>query len=111
MGFWSWKPKEKIIRTLSKLEQRHLKTGVLCGMIVLSTKELMFEMQNKDKLTQKDLQELLTPEFLSTLHTAVECCNWDVDMVETMEFCNWCYSKAGTPGPYYDMSFEMEDEE
>ena len=111
MGFWSWKPKEKIIRTLSKLEQRHLKTGVLCGMIVLSTKELMFEMQNKDKLTQKDLQELLTPEFLSTLHTAVECCNWDVDMVESMEFCNWCYSKAGTPGPYYDMSFEMEDEE
>ena len=111
MGFWSWKPKEKIIRTLSKLEQRHLKTGVLCGMIVLSTKELMFEMQNKDKLTQKDLQELLTPEFLSTLHTAVECCNWDVDMVETMEFCNWCYSKAGVPGPYYDMSIEMEDEE
>ena len=62
-------------------------------------------------MKKQDLQELLTPEFLSTLHTAVECCNWDVDMVETMEFCNWCYSKAGVQGPYYDMSIEMEDEE
>jgi hypothetical protein len=32
-------------------------------------------------------------------------------MIETMEFCNWCYSVGGIPGPYYDMSFEMEDEE
>ena len=80
-------------------------------MIVLSTKELMFEMQNKDKLTQKDLQELLTPEFLSTLHTAVECCNWDVDMIESMKFCDWCYNMAGQPVPKIDTSFEMEDDE
>ena len=80
-------------------------------MIVLSTKELMFEMQNKDKLTQKDLQELLTPEFLSTLHSAVECCNWDVYMIETMKFCDWCYNIAEQPEPEYDMSVEMEDEE
>lgn len=79
-------------------------------MIVLSTKELMFEMQNKDKLTQKDLQELLTPEFLSTLHTAVECCGWDVDMIETMKFCDWCYNMAGQPEPKIDTSFEMEVE-
>ena len=58
---------------------------------------------------KKDLQELLTPEFLSTLHTAVECCNWDVDMVETMEFCNWCYHTAGQLEPYYDV--DIEDEE
>jgi len=29
-------------------------------------------------------------------------------MIESMEFCNWCYSKAEVPGPYYDMSFEVE---
>ena len=68
MGFWSWKPKEKIIRTLSKLEQRHLKTGVLCGMIVLSTKELIFEMQNKDKLTQKRTQRTSNPRV--SFHTS-----------------------------------------
>jgi uncharacterized protein YeaC (DUF1315 family) len=59
----------------------------------------------------QDLQELLTPEFLSTLHTAVECCNWNVDMIESMEFCKWCYRTAGQPEPEYDMSVEMEDEE
>ena len=48
-------------------------------------------------MTKQELKELLTPEFLSTLHTAVECCNWDVDMVETMHFCDWCYSMAGQP--------------
>jgi hypothetical protein len=55
--------------------------------------------------TKKELKELLTPEFLSTLHTAVECCNWDVDMIETMKFCNWCYNIAGQPEP-----FEIEEE-
>jgi hypothetical protein len=45
----------------------------------------------------QELKELLTPEFLSTLHTAVECCGWDVDMIESMEFCKWCYSVAGQP--------------
>ena len=25
-------------------------------------------------MTKQELKELLTPEFLSTLHTAVECC-------------------------------------
>jgi hypothetical protein len=49
------------------------------------------------EMTKKELKELLTPEFLSTLHTAVECCNWDVDMVETVEFCDWCYNMAGQP--------------
>ena len=43
-------------------------------------------------MTKQELKELLTPEFLSTLHSAVECCGWDVDMIETMEFCKWCYS-------------------
>jgi hypothetical protein len=62
-------------------------------------------------MTKKDLQELLTPEFLSTLHTAVECCNWDVDMIETMKFCDWCYNMAGQPEPKIDTSFEMGDEE
>jgi len=62
-------------------------------------------------MTKKDLQEILTPEFLSTLHTVVECCNWDVDMIETMEFCDWCYNIAGQPKPQYDMGIMMEDEE
>ena len=62
-------------------------------------------------MTNQDLQELLTPEFLSTLHTAVECCGWDVDMIETMKFCDWCYNMAGQPEPKIDTSFEMEDEE
>jgi uncharacterized protein YeaC (DUF1315 family) len=59
----------------------------------------------------QELKELLTPEFLSTLHTAVECCGWDVDMIESMEFCKWCYHTAGQLEPEYDMSVEMEDEE
>ena len=62
-------------------------------------------------MTKQELKELLTPEFLSTLLTAVECCNWEVDMVESMRFCDWCYSKAGVLGPYYNLSFEMENEE
>ena len=33
-------------------------------------------------MTKQELKELITPEFLSTLHSAVECCGWDVDMVE-----------------------------
>lgn len=59
-------------------------------------------------MTKQELKELITPEFLSTLHSAVECCGWDVDMVESMNFCDWCYNVAGQPEPYYDMSFEME---
>ena len=62
-------------------------------------------------MTKQELKELITPEFLSTLHTAVECSNWYVDMVETMNFCDWCYNMAGQPAPEYNMSFEMEDEE
>lgn len=62
-------------------------------------------------MKKQELKELFTPEFLSTLHTAVECSSWDVDMVETMNFCDWCYRVAEVPSPDYDMSFEMEDEE
>ena len=62
-------------------------------------------------MKKEQLKELLTPEFLSTLHTAVECCGWDVDMIETMRFCDWCYMTAVQPEPEYDMSVEMEDEE
>lgn len=62
-------------------------------------------------MTNKELKELLTPEFLFTLHTAVECCNWYVDMAETMNFCDWCYNVAEQPTPEYNMSYEMEDEE
>jgi len=69
----------------------------------------VFGQQEATKMTKKDLQELLTPEFLSTLHTAVECCNWDVDMIETMKFCDWCYNMVGQPEPEYDMSFEGYD--
>ena len=59
----------------------------------------------------QELKKLLTPEFLSTLQTVVECCNWDVDMIETMEFCDWCYNIAGQPKPQYNMGVVMEDEE
>ena len=61
-------------------------------------------------MTKQELKELLTPEFLSTLHTAVECCGWGVDMIESMNFCDWCYNMAGQPEPEYDMSVEMEKE-
>jgi uncharacterized protein YeaC (DUF1315 family) len=64
-----------------------------------------------EPMTKQELKELLTPEFLSTLHTAVECCNWDADMIETMKFCDWCYGMVELPQPEYDMSFEMDDEE
>lgn len=55
------------------------------------------------EVTEKEFKELLTPEFLSTLHSAVEYCGWDVDMIETMEFCNWCYNVAGQLEPYFDV--------
>jgi hypothetical protein len=61
-------------------------------------------------MKKQDLKEFLTPEFLSTLLNAVECCNWDVDMIETMAFCNWCYRAAGQEPPLYDSTFNMEDE-
>ena len=57
--------------------------------------------------TKKELKELLTPEFLSTLHTAVECCNWNVDMIESMNFCDWCYNMVGQPLPKYDADHSM----
>jgi hypothetical protein len=62
-------------------------------------------------MTNKELKELLTPEFLSTLHSAVKCCGWCVDMVETINFCDWCYNVAEQPTPEYNMSYEMEVEE
>jgi len=62
-------------------------------------------------MTNKELKELLTPEFLSTLHTAVESCGWSVDMYESIDFCDWCYNMAEQPEPEYNMSYEMEDEE
>ena len=61
-------------------------------------------------MTKQELRALLTPEFLSTLHTAVEFCNWDTDMVVTMQFCDWCYRVAEQPEPEYNMSFEEEGE-
>ena len=36
-------------------------------------------------MTKQELKELITPEFLSTLHSAVECCGWDVDAMEIEE--------------------------
>jgi len=38
----------------------------------------------------------------------VECCNWDVDMIESMEFCDWCYNMAGQPEPVYNLGVAME---
>ena len=62
-------------------------------------------------MTKQELKELLTPEFLSTLHTAVECCGWSQDMVETVKFCDWCYKVAGQQSPEeYDENFKMEEE-
>ena len=48
-------------------------------------------------MTKQDLKELLTPEFLSTLHTAVECWGWSGDMTEAMDFCRWCYDMVELP--------------
>jgi len=61
-------------------------------------------------MTKQKLKELLTPEFLSTLHSAVECCGWRYDMVETMNFCDWCYNMVGQQSPEYDENFKMEEE-
>ena len=60
-------------------------------------------------MTKKELKELLTPEFLSTLHSAVECCGWGQDMVETVEFCSWCYDVAGQQPPEYDTSYKEDN--
>lgn len=35
-------------------------------------------------MTKQELKELITPEFLSTLHSAVECCGWN-DCVEKLK--------------------------
>ena len=61
-------------------------------------------------MKQQELKKLLTPEFLSTLHSAVECCGWRYDMVETMNFCDWCYNMVGQQSPEYDENFKMEEE-
>ena len=61
-------------------------------------------------MTKQKLKELLTPEFLSTLHSAVECCGWRYDMVETMNFCDCCYNMVGQQSPEYDENFKMEEE-
>ena len=60
-------------------------------------------------MTKQELKELLTPEFLSTLHTAVECYGWNGDMIEVIQFCDWCYEIVGQPEPKYDVNFEMEE--
>ena len=60
-------------------------------------------------MTNKELKELLTPEFLSTLHSAVECCGWSQDMVETVKFCDWCYNMVGQPEPEYDTSYKEDN--
>ena len=60
-------------------------------------------------MTKKELKELLTPEFLSTLHSAVECCNWNVDMIESMKFCDWCYNMVGQQSPEYDTSYKEDN--
>jgi hypothetical protein len=62
-------------------------------------------------MKKQELKELLTPEVLSTIHTAVECYNWEGDMIETMRFCNWCYWIAGQKCPEFDDSFEMENDD
>jgi hypothetical protein len=62
-------------------------------------------------MKKQELKELLTPEVLSTIHTAVECCNWDVDMNESMNFCDWCHRVAGQPEPEYNLSVEMENDD
>ena len=61
-------------------------------------------------MTNKELKELLTPEFLSTLHSAVECCGWRYDMLVLITFCDWCYNMVGQQSPEYDMDVEMEKE-
>ena len=58
-------------------------------------------------MTKQDLQELITPEFLSTLHTAVECWGWRGDRVEAMDFCRWCYDMVELPAPEFDVEWIM----
>ena len=40
---------------------------------------------------------------------AVECCGWGQDMVETVEFCSWCYDVAGQQPPEYDTSYKEDN--
>lgn len=61
-------------------------------------------------MNRTELKNLLTPEFLASLHTAVECCGWSVDMIETMNFCQWCYEVVGVELPEFDVDFEMKDD-
>jgi hypothetical protein len=59
-------------------------------------------------MTPQKLRELFTPDFLSTLHAAVECYGWSGDMVETANFCDWCHNMAGRSEQLYDMEAGME---
>jgi hypothetical protein len=61
-------------------------------------------------MTEQELKQLLTPEFLETLKVAVECCGWDCDMVETTNFCDWCHNLAGMPYPQYSELYDTEDD-
>ena len=61
-------------------------------------------------MTNKELKKLLTPEFLSTLHTVVECYGWSGDMIEVMNFCEWCYDKVGCKTPKFDVDFEVDED-
>ena len=62
-------------------------------------------------MKESKFKELLTEEFLSTLKIAVEYCNWSVDKIETMRFCDWCHDIVGvTPPNYDDVDFQKENE-
>lgn len=58
-------------------------------------------------MKESKFKELLTDDFLSTLKIAVEYCNWSVDKIETMRFCDWCHDMARVTLPNYD---DMENE-
>lgn len=48
------------------------------------------------------LRPLLTPEFLATLVKAVQVCGWSADLIETVNFVDWCFELAGQPKPGAD---------
>lgn len=55
-----------------------------------------------EKELENALQPKLTGEFLNTLADAVRTCGWNVDMIESTKFVEWCFNLAGVPIPELD---------
>jgi hypothetical protein len=57
----------------------------------------------------QQLKSKLTDEFLQTLIEAVQGCNWEIDMSESIDFANWCFELAGKKHPDWTDLLDFEE--